>query len=152
MRTKIILADSAEVREGLLFLLGGAWNQVGPASQMFAIAGVIEVDWAEANQRHMAVFAIEDVDGNPLMVPSLTGEQPFRLNTPFEVGRPPGSPQGTMFNVPVAMAIPPIPWIPGRHYVLTVSINGTEYDRVRFSVRQAPAAAAPGPPAPPQQP
>jgi uncharacterized protein DUF6941 len=147
MRTKIILADSAEVREGLLFLLGGAWNVVGPAPQPFAIAGVIEVDWGEANQQHTVEFAIDDVDGNALMVPSLTGEQPFRLNTPFEVGRPPGSPQGTTFNVPVAMPIPPIPWVAGRHYVLIVSINGVEYDRVRFTVRQAPAVA-PAPPAP----
>jgi hypothetical protein len=144
MRTKILLADSAEVREGLLFLLGGTWNQVGPAPQPFAIAGVIEVDWDEANQRHTAEFAIDDVDGNPLMVPSLTGEQPFRLSTPFEIGRPPGSPQGTTFNIPVAMPIPPLPWTPGRHYVLIVRINTVEHDRVRFSVRQALAV----PPAP----
>jgi hypothetical protein len=140
MRVKMLLADSAEVREGLLFLLGGAWNQTGPAPQPFAIAGVIEVEWDEANTRHTAEFAIDDEDGNPLMVPSLTGEQPFRLSTPFEVGRPPGLARGTTFNVPVAMPIPPIPWMAGRHYVLIVKINTVEQDRVRFSVRPAPPA------------
>ena len=100
-------------------------------------AGVIEVAWDEANQRHTAEFAIEDEDGNPLMVPSLTGEQPFRLTTPFEVGRPPGIAQGTALNLPVAMPIPPLPWTPGRNYVLIVRINGNEEDRVRFSVRPA---------------
>jgi hypothetical protein len=145
MRAKIFLADSAEVREGLLFLLGGTWNNVGPPPQPFAIAGVIEVDWDEANQRHTAEFAIDDVDGNPLMVPSLTGEQPFRITSQFEVGRPPGSPKGTTFHIPVAMPIPPLPWTAGRHYVLIVRINTVEHDRVRFSVRPAPAAPAPQP-------
>ena len=147
MRAKIVLADSAEVREGLLFLLGGAWNQIGPLPQPFAIAGVIEVDWNECNKKHSAEFAIDDVDGNPLIVQGLTGEQqPFRLSTPFEVGRPPGNPQGTTFNVPVAMPLPPIPFTPGRHYVLIIKINDVEVDRVRFSVR----ASAGAPPAPPQ--
>lgn len=141
MRAKILVADSAEVREGLLFLLGGTWSYVGPNPQPFAIAGVIELDWDEANERHNAEFLIEDVDGNPLMVPSLTGEQPFILNTPFEMGRPPGSARGTTFNLPVAIPIPPIPWAQGRHYVLIVRINGVERDRVRFTVREAPPAA-----------
>lgn len=141
MKAKIVLADSAEVREGLLFLLGGAWTQTGPLPQPFAIAGVIEVDWDECNKKHAAEFAIEDLDGNALMVPGLTGEQqPFRFSTPFEIGRPPGSPQGTTFNIPVAVPVPQIPWAPGRHYVLIVKINESEHDRVRFSVRPVPAA------------
>ena len=56
MKAKILLADSAEVREGLLFLLGGTWNQIGPLPQPFAIAGVIEVDWDECNKKHTAEF------------------------------------------------------------------------------------------------
>lgn len=147
MKAKIILADSAEVREGLLFLLGGTWNQVGPLPQPFAIAGVIEIDWNECNTPHTLEFVIEDVDGNPLLVPSLTGEhQPLKLSSPFEVGRPPGSQRGTTFNMPIAIPLPPIPWLPGRHYVLIVRINNEEHDRIRFSVR--PSAGAP--PAPPQ--
>lgn len=140
MRAKIFLADSAEVREGLLFLLGGAWTLVGPAVQPFAITGLIELDWNEANDRHTIEFAIEDTDGNPLMVPSATGDQPFRLTTQFEIGRPPGHARGTTFTVPVAMPIPPIPWTPGQRYVLIVRINTEERDRITFSVRPAPPA------------
>src|SRR6266567_7292151 len=134
MRSKILLADSAEVREGLLFLLGGAWSHVGPP-QPIAITGVIEVDWEEANESHTLEFLLQDEDGNALMVPSPMGDQEFRLVHRFEVGRPPGSPHGTTFNVPVAIPIPPIPWTPGRRYVLIVRINGNEHDRVKFSVR-----------------
>jgi hypothetical protein len=152
MRAKILLADSAEVREGLLFLLGGAWTLVGPLPQPFAITGLIEVEWGECNQGHNVEFLIEDIDGNPLMAPGgMAGEpQPFRLGTRFEVGRPALSPQGTTFHLPIAINIPPIPWTPGRHYILIVRINTVERDRIRFSVRPQAAASQQPPPPPPE--
>jgi hypothetical protein len=137
MRAKILLADSAEVREGLLFLLGGGWSEVGPPSQGFAIAGIIEVEWDEANNKHSIEFAIDDEDGAPLMVPTPTGDQPFKLATNFEIGRPPGQ-RGRSFNVPVALPILPIPWTPGRRYAVVLRINGAEVDRVTFFVRATP--------------
>ncbi len=136
MRAKLLLADSAEVREGLLFVLGAGWTQTGPAPQMFALAGILQVEWDEANRRHSAEFTILQDDGPPLMIPMPTGEpQPFRVVTQFEVGRPPGSPPGTSFNVPVAIPILPIPWTPGRGYVVIVRIDDEEHDRLMFSVR-----------------
>ena len=143
MRAKILLADSAEVREGLLFLLGGGWSEVGPASQMFAIAGILDVDWEETNVQHSAEFTIEEDDGKPLLVPTPTGNQPFKIITQFEIGRPPGSPRGRSFNVPVAIPILPIPWTPGCNYVLIVRIDAAEADRLKFSVRAAPPPPEP---------
>jgi hypothetical protein len=145
MRAKILLADSAEVREGLLFVLGGGWNEIGPPSQPFAIAGLIEVDWEETNARLALEFLIEDEDGAPLMIPTPAGDQAFRIGSSFEVGRPPGSARGSSFNVPVVLPVLPLPWTPGRRYVVRLNIGGTEVDRLRFSVR-------PGPPPSPQPP
>src|SRR5262245_40744071 len=143
MRAKILLADSAEVREGLLFLLGGGWTQAGTETQMFAISGIIEIEWDEANTGHSAEFTIVDEDGPPLMIPMPTGEpQPFRIVTQFEVGRPPGSPRGTSFNLPIALPILPIPWTPGRRYVVILRIDDREQDRLTFSVRQPALAPA----------
>jgi len=142
MRAKVFLADSAEVREGLLFTLGGGWNEVGPGSQPFAIAGLLEVEWEETNAQHAIEIVFEDEDGAPLMIPIPGGEQPLRLATTFEVGRPPGSVRGSSFNVPLALPLLPIPWTPGRRYVVRVSVAGTELDRLSFSVR------APGQPIP----
>jgi len=137
MRAKFLLADSAEVREGLLFVLGGGWVQTGPAPQMFALAGIIQVEWGEANTRHLADFTIIEQDGPPLMIPMPTGEpQPFRIVTQFEVGRPPGSLPGTSFNLPIALPILPIPWTSGRSYVVILRIDEQEHDRLMFSVRQ----------------
>jgi hypothetical protein len=140
MRAKILLADSAAVREGLLFLLGGGWNQVGPAPQPFAITGLIEVDWDETNARHTLEFSIDDEDGAPLVVPTPTGDQPVRIATEFEVGRPPGSVQGSSFNLPVALPILPLPWTPGRRYVVRLRIDGADVDRLIFAVRANPPA------------
>jgi hypothetical protein len=142
MRAKIQLADSAEVREGLLFLLGGGWNQVGPAPQPFALAGLLEVEWEETNARHRLDIVFEDEDGAPLSVPTPAGDQPLRIVTEFEVGRPPGVARGTSFNVPIALPLLPIPWTQGRRYVVKVNVDGQELDRLKFSVRPASGPAA----------
>jgi hypothetical protein len=137
MRAKVHLANSAEVREGLLFVLGAGWNQVGPAPQPFAIAGLLEVDWDETNAKHRLEILFEDEDAAPLMVPTPGGEQPLRIATEFEGGRPPGVATGTSFNVPVALPLWPVSWAPGRRYVVKVSVDGNEVDRLSFSVRPA---------------
>jgi hypothetical protein len=141
MRARILVADSAEVREGLLFLLGGGWTEVGPQPQPFAIAGLLEVEWEETNARHTLDIVFEDEDGGALNVPTPAGLQPLRINAGFEVGRPPGSAPGTSFNMPLAIPILPIPWTPGRRYVVRFSLDGAEADRLRFLVRPAPPAA-----------
>jgi hypothetical protein len=135
MKAKILLADSAEVREGLLFLLGGGWAEAGPAPQPFAIAGIIEVDWEETNAHHTIEFNIEDEDGAPLVVPTPTGDQPVKIASTFELGRPPGSARGSSFNMPVAVPIVALPWTPGRRYVVRLVIDAVEVDRLKFSVR-----------------
>lgn len=135
MRAKILLADSAEVREGPLFLLGGGWKDVGPAPQSFAVAGMIEIGWEETNTRYPFELVIEDEDGAPLMAPTPTGAQPVRIVSDFEVGRPPGSTRGSSFNVPIAVPIVPLPWTPGRRYVVRLLISGVERDRLTFLVR-----------------
>lgn len=138
MRPKIFLADSAEVREALLFVLGGGWKEVGPLSQPIALAGLIEVDWEETNSQYSLEFVIEDEDGAPLMVPTPTGDQPVRITSSFEVGRPAGSARGDTFNVPVAIGLGPLPWVPGRRYVVRLLIGDHELDRLKFSVRRNP--------------
>jgi len=136
MRVKILLADSAEVREGLLFLLGGGWTQVGPALQPFAIAGTIEVEWEETNTRHRLAFTIEDGDGAPLMVPGPDGERPVRIESTFDVGRPPGAARGQSFIVPIAVTLNALPWQAGRRYVVKAILDDQEeVDRLTFSVR-----------------
>ena len=139
MRAKIFLSDSAEVREGLLFTLGSGWNEVGPQPQPFAIAGLLEIDWEETNTRHAIEIVFEDEDGAPLQVPTPTGNEPLRVTADFEVGRPAGSVPGSTFNMPLAIPIMPVPWTPGRRYVVQIRLDGNQTDRLRFTVRPNPA-------------
>ena len=119
-------------------MLGGGFTQAGPQPQPFAVAGLVEVEWDETNSHHTIEFVIEDEDGSPFVVPTPTGDQPFRLSTGFDVGRPPGSTRGERFNLPIAVPIAPLPWTPGRRYVVRTSIDGQEMDRLTFQVRAVP--------------
>ncbi|MGH7325471.1 MAG: DUF6941 family protein [Candidatus Rokuibacteriota bacterium] len=137
MKLRLFLADSAEVREQLLFILGGGWTEVGPAPQPFALAGIIEVTWEETNRRRRLELLIEDEDGRPLNVATPTGEQPFKIEAGFDVGRPPGAP-GRSFNLPIAVTVAPVPWTPGRRYIVKAVVDGETMDQVAFEVRPQP--------------
>jgi hypothetical protein len=147
VKLRLFLADSAEVREQLLFMLGGGWTVVGPQPQPFAIAGILEVTWDETNRRRQLDFLIEDEDGQPLNVPTPTGEQPFRVSATFDVGRPAWISPGGSFNLPIAVTIAPLPWVPGRRYTVKAIIDSKPMDEVTFAVRPLPQSppTAPSP-------
>jgi hypothetical protein len=138
VKLRLFLADCAEVREQLLFVLGGGWTEVGPQPQPFALVGIIEVDWEETNRRRQLEFLIHDEDGQPLNVPTPTGEQSFKIAAAFNVGRPTGEPAGRSFNVPIAVTVAPLPWTPGRRYIVEGRVDGQALDQVPFAVRPHP--------------
>ena len=114
---------------------------MGPQSQSFAIAGLLEVDWEETNSHHSIDIVFEDEDGGPLNVPTPAGEQALRLTASFEVGRPPGAVRGSSFNMPLAFPILPVPWKTGRRYIVRINIDGAEKDRLGFTVRSNKSAS-----------
>ncbi|MGH7356541.1 MAG: DUF6941 family protein [Candidatus Rokuibacteriota bacterium] len=134
MKLRLLLADSAEVREGLVFMLGGGWTEIGPPPQPFALAGIIEVLWEETNRRRHLEIVIDDEDGRPLNVVTPAGNEPFKIEADFDVGRPPGPP-GRSFNLPLAVTIAPLPWTPGRRYLVKAAVDGDTLDEVAFAVR-----------------
>lgn len=126
--------------------MGAGWNITGPDPTPFAVAGVLELDWDEANRPHTLRIELLTDDGHPVLVPTPVGDRPVDFGGNLEVGRPPGSRPGTYFNVPIAMNINPMPIPPGGRYVWRFSINGVSQDdwRLPFSTR-APAPAPPQP-------
>jgi hypothetical protein len=137
MKVTMMLADSAQVAEGKLYVLGGGWTVTGPQPVPFAIAGLIEVPWHLTNRRHTFRFECIDLDGNGVLVPAAEGEQPLFLEGGFEVGRPPGVRTGTAIPFPFAFNSGPQPIPPGGHYEWRLMINGeTDEDwRLAFSTR-----------------
>ena len=144
MKVTVLLADSAAVADGKLYILGGGWTQTGPAPVPSAIAIKIEVPWDQANRRHKLKLALLDSDGNPVMAPPTDDGPPQPLavfEAEFEVGRPPGMLPGTPIDAPLAMSIPPLPLPPGQRYSWNLEINGRSEDDWYLSFSTRPAAA-----------
>ena len=138
MKVRLMLANSAEVRENLLFAMGIGWTMIGPTPSSFAIAALIEVDWDETNRPLRLAFEIFDVDGQPFNVATPTGDRPFQLGAQLSIGRPADAPPGTKFLAPVAINIQPVQFQPGRQYFLRASIDGATMDEAHFKVRLEP--------------
>jgi hypothetical protein len=94
----LIVADGAQVAEGKLYVMGGAWNRVSvqafPATIPFAVALGILVAWDETNVARHAALTVEDEDGSLLIGP---------LDIRLEVGRPAGAIPGEDQRVVVAV-------------------------------------------------
>ncbi len=98
----LTLANHAEAINGLLYLSGAGWDVVTraypegglPAPHHFGIGVSVLVPWLEANRRHQLVILIESEDGGaPLM----------RAEGALEVGRPPGTPEGSDIRAVLAV-------------------------------------------------
>jgi hypothetical protein len=110
-----------------------------------ALAGILELDWDEANQpRHLKIELLTE-DGVAVKVPTPMGDLPVQIETHVEVGRPVGTRPGTAFSIPIAINLSPLPIPPDGRYVWKFSIDGVshEYWRLPFSTRRAEPTAPP---------
>jgi hypothetical protein len=94
----LILADSAQVMNNKLYLLGGGWEKVTlknfPASHSCSVAMSFSVPWADTNQKHGFTVEIMDEDGQHLRQP---------INGQIEAGRAAGIPPGTDQRVQLSL-------------------------------------------------
>jgi hypothetical protein len=142
-----LLADHAQALGGKLYLMGAGWNVIGPAPTPMALAGILELDWDEANQPRQLRIELLTEDGQPVLVPTPTGDRPVELSAAVEVGRPPGTRAGTSFNIPVAINVGPLPIPPGGRYVWRFSFDGESREEWRLPFSTRPVAPAPEQPA-----
>ena len=140
MNVTMLLADSAQVVNSKLYILGGGWSITGPKPTPSAIVIKIEVPWTETNRKHEVKLELVDTDSKPVVVATKLGEAPVILGCEFEVGRPPGLIQGSSMDVPLVFSVGPLPLTPGNRFVWKMKIDGKERDhwRVAFSTRKAP--------------
>jgi hypothetical protein len=121
LNATLLLADSAQVADGRLFILGGGLGEVGPGPQPMAIAMLLDVPWDQANAPHDWKFELLDEDGTPVMY----DDQPILVGGQFEAGRPDGLAPGTPIPVPLAINFTALPVEPGRRYVWRLAIDDT---------------------------
>jgi hypothetical protein len=139
-KVTMLLADSAQVSENKLYVLGGGWDTTGPQPSPSALAMLIQVPWDQTNKRYRWRLELVDSDGEAVALQTPMGhEEPVQVEGEFEVGRPPGIPAGSPLHVPVAINFGPLPLEPGGRYEwrLTIGKESHEDWRLPFNVRPA---------------
>jgi hypothetical protein len=98
--------------------MGAGWStlQAG-AGGTFSIAGFIDLPWTEANKRKKLTIRLLSTDGSPVIVPTPMGDAPFVIEAEFEIGRPPGVPQGMTLSFPTAMTVQKPPLSVGQYEI-----------------------------------
>jgi len=138
LRVTMLLADSVQVADRKLYVLGGGLSAIGPRPQPLAVAIRLEVPWDRANLRHVWQLELLDEDGGAVTV----RDRPLVVNGHFEAGRPAGLRPGTPLSVPLAINFPSLPCKQGCSYTWQLTIDdATHVDwRQSFHVRAAPSA------------
>lgn len=139
MKVTMILADAAQVADGKLYILGGGWSVTGPSPMPSAIAIKVDVPWDQANKRHAWELVLLDADGTPTVLATPEGPTTLQFGGDFEVGRPPGLPEGTPLDAHIAINLGPLPLLAGRSYIwrLIIDARASSDWELRFLTRPA---------------
>lgn len=120
----MLLADSAQVADGKLYVLGGGWSVTGPAPTPSAVAIKVSVDSHEFNSSHHWELFLEDADGEPVRFETPEGFQIIEVRGDFAATAPDDVPVGTPVDVPIAVNFGPIPLSDSSRYTWRMVIDG----------------------------
>ncbi|MGD1013048.1 MAG: hypothetical protein ABR963_01480 [Acidimicrobiales bacterium] len=145
MNVTMLLADSAQVADGKLYILGGGWSVTGPEPVPSAVAIKVAVDWHEFNSQHHWELILEDADGKLVQFETPEGTQTIEVRGDFSTSTPDDVPQGTPVDVPIAVNFGPIPLAPASRFTWRLVIDGESLPgaSVSFTTRPRVEAAAP---------
>ena len=124
----LILANSAEVRNGLLYVLGGGWMRCWPENGQYPFRRVVvavfsvRVEYMETNQEHSFRLTLRDSDEN-----RFGGE----FSGGFKVGRDTNLTPGMSQIIQSSVGIEAEFANPGIYSVI-LDINGREAKRIQF--------------------
>lgn len=135
----MLLADSAQVADGKLYVLGGGWSVTGPAPTPSAVAMKVSVDSHEFNAPHHWELFIEDADGEPVHFDTPEGPQTIEVRGDFSATAPDDVPVGTPVDVPIAVNFGPIPLRAGSRYTWRMVIDGETLPGALVSFTTRPA-------------
>ena len=136
----LLLADSAEVVNGKLYLMGGGWTNCTPPpdvdypyDRLTASAVTIRVGYQETNEEHKFSLEFRDSDERPLGA---------RIDGEFTVGRgadlTPGMSQLVQFAGAVPVHLPG----PGA-YTVVLMLDEREERRIQFQAMPKPPQSGP---------
>jgi hypothetical protein len=136
----MLLADSAQVADGKLYILGGGWSVTGPDPAPSAVAMKVMVDWHEFNSDHHWELFLEDADGQPVRFDTPDGPQAIEVRGDFSATAPDGVPVGTPVDVPIAVNFGPIPLQNGSRFTWRLVIDGDSLPGATVSFTTRPMA------------
>lgn len=136
----ILIADSAQVADSKLYMLGAGLQFIGPRPQPVAVAVIIAVPWDRSGIQHDWQLELLDEDG----VPVFHNDRPVMVAGQFESTRPDGWVPGTPMSVPLAVNFSALPVQPDHRYTFRFAVNGTSEPQwsASFGVRPAPIMEA----------
>ena len=140
----MLLADSAQVAAGKLYILGGGWTVMGPAPTAMSLALRFEVSWDEAGRDHDWQVALVDADGRPVTCVE-HGTHPVVRGGRFQTQRAPDADPGTPISFVIAVDAGVVTVAPGGRYVWILSVDGQTRDdwQLAFNSRPVGPAARP---------
>ncbi len=126
----LLLCDYAEVVNGKLYIMGGGWTNCPPGPRFMTVAIRVNVQWSETNAKHQLALFLQDAEGNHVEL----GEppQPVEKTGEFEVGRPPGIPQGTEMEFTAVFGFINLPIKPDAGYRWQLEIDGEPAGHASF--------------------
>jgi len=132
--TVAMLADSAQVAAGRLYVLGGAFDGINAAAfpaavRQIMVVLVAEVGPSDRNRDLALSIRLLDEDGTPLEVES---------RATLRVGAPPTLPAGASSLVPLVVPFFGVRFAQPGGYVFIVEHEEEELGRIAFRVRPAP--------------
>ena len=150
MEAQVVLCDWAETVNGKLYIMGAGWvKTIANQPVSIAVAVIVRVPWTEANRQHTLELTLLTEDGHPaspapmpappgVTVSGFPDPPPLRLEGKFEVGRPPGTKEGSALPAPLSFRIPVLPLNPGG-YKFQLKIDGVEVSSASFEAEGAPS-------------
>ena len=144
LKISMMLADHAQAVGGKLYISGGGWSITGPEPAPGAIAMDVKVPWDEREHEHQLHLDLVDADGNPVLVQTPHGVQPFTIQANLQLEGPfDGVKPGTPLDAPFAINYGPLPLAPGGRYEWRLTVNGASDEdwRLSFSTRTVAQAA-----------
>ena len=147
MRVTMLLADSAHVAYGKLYVWGGGWSVMGPGPTPMSIVMRIEVPTEQTGRDHQWSLALVDEDGRAVLCAE-HGTHPIERSGAFHThpmaGNRPGVPADFVLAVDAGVVAVP----PGGRYVWIATIDDetSEDWQLAFTSRPVPEHPDHGPP------
>jgi hypothetical protein len=130
----LLLADSAQVADGKLYLLGAGWDRVvaSPMTSPSAVAVIVEVP-SDRSEAHLGwALQLVDEDGHPVQAPGTDAPLADIRGGLTIMPEADGVP-GMSWPAPLAVNMPPLPLTPGR-YAWRFDINDVPVAQRAFTV------------------